>query len=101
MTDVEQLFWVLVTIYVAVSLVWVRHGMVVFASQVGEPHRLLTVGGSALLRNEYGGLLPINLCPWGSSAVGQAWPLALSPEGVLAAAVTLPDPDAPGAGSGR
>ncbi|OWK36086.1 hypothetical protein FRUB_08649 [Fimbriiglobus ruber] len=67
----------------AFSVVWVRPGEVLFVSQFGERPRPRS-GGGAFLRNDYGGLLFGNLTPFGYTAVGAPWPVAVSPVGIVA-----------------
>src|SRR5205807_846507 len=82
MTDVEQIFWILVALYLFASAYWVRHGALVFVSAAGGRHRLRR---AAVLQNDSGGLVFGNLLPCGTAVLGQAWPISLSPAGVGAA----------------
>ncbi len=81
MSDLELLFLVVSGFYLAECAFWVRTGMFVFLSQLGERHRGRNLHW-ALFRNPNGGVIWGNLSPCGQASICQQWPLSMSPQGI-------------------
>jgi hypothetical protein len=83
MSDLDQLFLILIAFYVGESAIWIRPGTFVVTSQLGGWFRITDLGW-ALLRNHAGGVRLGNLSPLGETFVCEQWPLSIAPTGVYA-----------------
>jgi hypothetical protein len=82
MTDAEFLLLLVAGVYLSECARWVRPEMIVFWTPLGTRWRAAWSG--RLIGNQQGGLKFCNpLPPLGQIFVCRAWPISLSPEGVL------------------
>ncbi len=93
MSDAEFLLLILAALYFFGCAFWIQPGGFVFASQLGERHRLWALYSAAFLRNFRGGAVPGNVFPLGEAYLCEQWPLSLSPDGVYGYVAHALSPD--------
>lgn len=88
LTDVEWIFVILAVLYLGEALVWVRPGVVPFASRWGA------LGSSRrprrLTGNEHGDLVSASLLPFDVTVLSEPLPLSVGADGVVAFVAAAP-----------
>lgn len=89
MTEYQELFLIVITLYLIESAIWVKSGQVIFLNNWYRFWKITYP--SPIFGNNYGSILISNpLLPLGKAFITENWPISISPKGITTNSITNP-----------